>query len=127
MVGQNNLKFKSFRGMASREAQREWRGKVSVPEGVSSSAPYKGPVSAIIEAIVKGVQSGLSYSGARNLKQLRTKCEFISQKCLSGIMREAPHVLNRLCRLFIDQSPGVKNSQGPPSQGEAASINLGKK
>lgn len=71
--------YKIYRGMASAEAQKSWRGRVSSQEGVSTTIPYKGDTSTILKNIEVGVRSGLSYSGARNISELREKCEFIIQ------------------------------------------------
>ena len=38
---------------------------------------YKGAVEDVIKSILKGVQSGLSYCGARNVKEMQTNAEFI--------------------------------------------------
>ena len=62
--------WKTYRGMASKEAQIEWKGKYSSFEGVSSRVPCKGPVSDILFDLEKGMRSGLSYSGARSIKEL---------------------------------------------------------
>ena len=43
--------YKLYRGMASKDAQINWRGKSSTPEGVSTTIPYKGPVWNILEDI----------------------------------------------------------------------------
>ena len=44
-------KVKQYRGMASREAQHNWRGTSSAPEGISTIIPYKGPVLDIMDDI----------------------------------------------------------------------------
>lgn len=67
-----------YRGMASKDAQMDWQGKVNntTPEGVSFDVNEKGPVSNIIKAMVGGLRSGMSYSGARTLQELRTNAIF---------------------------------------------------
>ena len=42
---------KVYRGMARREAQLEWRGKSSAPEGGVSEGPFRGSISFILEDI----------------------------------------------------------------------------
>ena len=65
--------FKAFRGMASKDAQMSWRGRVSVEEGVSGKIKYKGAVKYIFEEIKNGIGSGCSYSGVDRLSNL---CEY---------------------------------------------------
>ena len=72
-------RFKEYRGMASKEAQRDWRGKSSTPEGVATLVPYKGPALDIIQDIDGGIRSGLSYTGVRDIKELQARGNFILQ------------------------------------------------
>lgn len=90
----DGLDYKVYRGMASRSAQMDWKGKSSSPEGISTTVPYKGPVVNVLQDLVGGVKSGLSYSGARNLKELRTKVEFIRQTP-AGQNESNTHILSR--------------------------------
>lgn len=46
-------------------------------EGVEAMVAYKGPVEDIIESLTAGIRSGLSYSGARTIKELHQKAQFI--------------------------------------------------
>ena len=82
---------KVYRGMASSTAQQDWRGKVASQEGVSSSVPYKGPVSTMINELVTGIRSGLSYSGARTIKELQLKAKWLKQTN-AGIIESSDHV-----------------------------------
>lgn len=83
---------KSFRGMASREAQQDATGGYSVAEGISTSIPYKGSVRHIIDDIRGGLGSGCSYSGVRNLNNLSTVAKYI--KVTSASLNESrPHAL----------------------------------
>lgn len=71
-------RFKLYRGMASREAQKDFFGNYpKAPEGITVRVPYKGPVKPIVENLVAGIRSGLSYSGAANLAQLQEKADWI--------------------------------------------------
>jgi len=85
-------KYKYFRGMASRKAQVEWRGWSSTPEGVSTMIPYKGPVGDILADLRGGIASGVSYSGAFGLKDLRRNVEFIRQTS-AGMSESRAHIL----------------------------------
>lgn len=82
--------FKKFRGMASREAQLEWRGRVSVVEGESTVVPYKGSLMDTLADLMDGMKSGLSYSGARNIRELRTKAQFVTVTP-QGLSENHPH------------------------------------
>ena len=86
--------YKIYRGMASSDAQNDWRGKSSTPEGISTTVPYKGPVRSVLNDIRGGIQSGLSYSGCRTIQELQCKAEFIRQT--SASMSESnTHILGR--------------------------------
>lgn len=75
--------FKRFRGMASREAQLQWRGEASVTEGVSTMIPYKGLVANVIEEIKGGLGSGCSYSGVHALGDLAEESNYVKVSPLS--------------------------------------------
>ena len=85
-------KVKCYRGMASREAQAEWRGKVSSLEGVSTYVNYKGDVSNILADLVAWVKSGFSYSGASSLYELWMSAEFVRQTT-AGRVESSTHIL----------------------------------
>ena len=87
-------KFKSYRGMASRDAQIEWRGKTASLEGIATTVPCKGPVADILDDLERGIRSGFSYSGARTLKELQAKAEFVSQTS-AGAHESSTHILRR--------------------------------
>ena len=71
--------MKTYRGMASKDAQMDWRGRYSSNEGVSTMVPSAGPVSNILDDLVGGVKSGLSYSGARTIRELQARSKFVVQ------------------------------------------------
>ena len=82
--------FKHFRGMASAEAQLDWRGEVSVAEGISTMIPCKGPVINIFNEILDGIGSGCSYSGVLTLKELQEQAFYIEVSPLSRA-ESVPH------------------------------------
>lgn len=82
--------FKKFRGMASKEAQLNWRGKVSVVEGESSVVSYKGSMTSTIVDLLEGIRSGVSYSGAATIKDLQSKARFVSVTA-QGVRENVPH------------------------------------
>jgi len=81
----NGKRVKVFRGMSSSFAYerklKETNEKaeyIPVSEGAEFGlVPYKGSVSEVLENIEKGLRSGFSYCGARNLKELWKKAEFV--------------------------------------------------
>jgi len=53
-------KVKAYRGMASADAQVDWRGKTASLEGIATTVPCKGPVADILDDLTRGIRSGLS-------------------------------------------------------------------
>ena len=85
---------KIYRGMASKEAQHNWRGSHSSNEGISTTVPLKGSASEILADLENGIRSGLSYSGARSIMELQVNAEFIVQT-QSGQTESGTHILLR--------------------------------
>ena len=94
IVYKDGEKYKSYRGMASKDAQMDWRGKTSSLEGVATVIPYKGQVFPVLSGLENGIRSGLSYSGARNLQELRESARFIRQTA-SGLAESNTHIMWR--------------------------------
>ncbi len=91
IIETNGQKLKEYRGMASKEAQFDWRGKTSSLEGVSTFVPYKGSVNNVIADLSRGVKSGLSYSGCRTVQELQEGGLFIRQTS-NGLTESKPHI-----------------------------------
>lgn len=87
-------KYKTYRGMASKEAQVEWRGKYSSFEGVSSTIPYRGKVKNVLGDLERGVRSGFSYSGARSLREMRSKAIWVRQS-VASLGESRTHITTR--------------------------------
>jgi len=87
-------KKKVYRGMASREAQTAWRGKARSVEGVSSTVPFQGPVAEVLGELAFNIKSGLSYSGARNIREFQAKAKITTQTSASQI-ESRTHILLR--------------------------------
>jgi IMP dehydrogenase len=85
-------RMKEYRGMASKDAQMDWRNKSSTPEGVASYIPYKGSVTDILNDLRGGIKSGLSYTGARTIAQLQHKSEWARQTS-AGTIESGTHIL----------------------------------
>ena len=92
--GNDGNKYKVYRGMASVEAQTDWRGEARSLEGISTTIPYKGCVVDVVHDLLQNVRSGLSYSGARNVTQLQARAEFIVQSSASQV-ESSTHILRR--------------------------------
>jgi IMP dehydrogenase len=88
----NGKQVKAFRGMASAAAQRDASGRVSVAEGISTTIPYKGSVSHILEQIKGGLGSGCSYSGCHNLSDLSSFSKYVVVSNAS-LNESKPHAL----------------------------------
>ena len=94
LINFDGRKRKIYRGMASKEAQNDWRGRYSSIEGISSSVLFRGPVDNILRDLEQGIRSGFSYSGARNLKEFQSKAKFIIQTA-AGQIESSTHIMRR--------------------------------
>jgi len=90
----DNSRAKEYRGMASKDAQLDWRNKSSTPEGVASYIPFKGSVVNILRDLEGGIRSGLSYTGSRNLDELRSKVEWARQTS-AGTQESGTHIFSQ--------------------------------
>ena len=82
----NGRRVKMIRGMAGLHAnldnaRKNGSKKIDTtsftPEGVEGYVPYSGPVRQTVKSLCDGIRSGMSYSGARNLEELRLKARFV--------------------------------------------------
>lgn len=92
------IKVKRFRGMASREAQEDFMGGMSewkTAEGIAVEVPCRGPVKAIIQDLMGGLRSGMTYCGASTIKDLQRKAQFM-EITPSVRIEGTPHALGRL-------------------------------
>jgi IMP dehydrogenase len=91
-VVRNGARYKVYRGMASAgaAAARRLRERPDepldlldelaagvVPEGVESVVPHKGPVADALYQLVGGLRSGMSYTNAGTLSELRENARFV--------------------------------------------------
>lgn len=95
---------KVYRGMAGyganiAKAQRigdqEPSNKTFTPEGVEGYIPYSGPLKDVLHQFYSGIQSGMSYSGARSITQLQEKAQFI-RITSSGKHESGVHDINKI-------------------------------
>jgi IMP dehydrogenase len=69
-----------YRGQASEDFQNDYFGSLkakTVAEGIDFWAPVSGTASQLIETLLGGLRSGMTYGGARSLKELQRKAEFV--------------------------------------------------
>lgn len=91
-INEHGQHVKAFRGMASREAQKDATGNVSVAEGISTTIPYKGSVKNILDEIRGGLGSGCSYSGVFNLEELAAFSRYV-RVTQASLSESRPHAL----------------------------------
>lgn len=72
---------KKYRGQSSKNFLEDRRKFGVAAEGEHTYVPYKGSVGPIIDDLLAGVRSGMTYSGVRNLKDLYNNSNFI---CVSN-------------------------------------------
>lgn len=86
--------YKNYRGSASLDIKVSTGKSEKNIEGVNKIIKYKGAVKPILNHIIDGLQSGMSYVGARNLKELKTNGEFI-HITESGKNEARPHIFEK--------------------------------
>jgi len=93
--------FKVYRGMGSLASMKEGsadryfqdhelREMKLVPEGVEGRVPYRGSLADTVYQLVGGLKAGMGYCGARNIKELQEKAEFI-RITTAGLKESHPH------------------------------------
>jgi IMP dehydrogenase len=76
------------RGSADRYFQADIRDTMKlVPEGIEGQVPYKGPVGAVIHQLAGGLKAAMGYVGAKTIKELQEKAEFV--RITSAGLRES--------------------------------------
>lgn len=99
-VVRNGRQYKTYRGMASLWATARRRALDSpvdeedlsqiVAEGVEAMVPYRGKVADVLQQLVGGLRSGMSYCGARTIPELWANAEFI-RITPAGLRESLPH------------------------------------
>lgn len=98
VVIKEGKRYKIYRGSASLDAtiSRQIREQKSfdiseyTPEGVEKQVPHKGPVKDVINRLLGGLRSGVSYCGASDVIECQDKAEFI-QITAMGMNESRPH------------------------------------
>ena len=82
--------FKKYAGAASLETKSKHGQKQRNIEGVSTTVPYKGGVKYILEDLIDGLRSALSYGGATCIKDFKPDYNIVT---LAGMVEATPHRL----------------------------------
>lgn len=92
--------YKTYRGMGSVAAMKSARDRERryfwdetqepVAEGIEGRVKYRGPVAGVVQQLVGGLQHGMGYLGAPDLKSLRESREFM-QITHAGVIESHPH------------------------------------
>lgn len=87
IIMKDGKRYKKYIGSASYESNhlrkeseqgKEVKERLDVfVEGVSTLVDYKGPVEDVIKSLLKGLQSGMSYCGARTIAEMQEIAEFM--------------------------------------------------
>jgi IMP dehydrogenase len=94
-------RYKASRGMASltaniernkREGNDLTREEIEeyVAEGVEAAVPYRGRAREVLTQLIGGLQSGMSYSGARSVEEFQQKAIFVRMTG-AGLKESGPH------------------------------------
>lgn len=87
-IVKDGIRYKAYRGMASTganilrkkidkpEIEKEDIDNI-IPEGVESAVPYRGSLADVVNQLMGGLKSGMSYSGASNIEEFRKKAKFV--------------------------------------------------
>ena len=93
--------FKVYRGMGSLSAMaagskdRYFQESATkfVPEGVEGRVPYRGRLGDTVFQLIGGLRSGMGYSGAHNIEELRHNTKFV-RITNAGLIESHPHDIN---------------------------------
>jgi len=108
--------FKLYRGMGSIEAMKkggkeryfqehQLEAKKLVPEGIEGRVPYKGNLSESVYQLVGGLRAGMGICGAKNIKELSQKAEFMVIT-YAGLRESHPHDV-----IITKEAPNYQISQ----------------
>jgi IMP dehydrogenase len=96
--------YKIYRGMGSVDAMKEgsreryfqedeFDPNKLIPEGIVGRIPFKGSFEQVIYQLVGGIKSGMVYTGAQTLKDLRRKAKIV-RITSAGLHESHPHDVN---------------------------------
>jgi IMP dehydrogenase len=105
VIMRQGQKMKVARGMASQEAAidrilredpargwAKWELTESdvAPEGIQAPVYYRGSAREVLQQLVAGLRSGMSYCGATTVEQMWENAQFLRQT-QAGIQEAGPH------------------------------------
>lgn len=90
IIEKPNGLYKRYRGAASLETKLTHNQQARNVEGESTIVPYKGGVKFIVNGLLDGVKSALSYAGANNLRQFKPDYVEVTN---AGLNEAKPHLL----------------------------------
>lgn len=90
IIDKNGALYKRYRGAASLETKVAHGQEARNVEGESTVIPYKGGIKYIVNDLMDGVRSALSYGGASNLREYKPEIIRVTN---SGIKEAAPHLI----------------------------------
>lgn len=90
IVETNKGLYKRYRGSASLETKVTHGQQTRNVEGESTTIPYKGGVKFIVNGLLDGIKSALSYGGAKTLEHFNPPYVKVTN---SGINEAKPHLL----------------------------------
>jgi IMP dehydrogenase len=92
--GEGKTREAKFRGQASEDFQTDFYGGLkekTVAEGIDFWAPVNGTATQLMDQLLGGLRSGLTYGGARSIKELQRKAEFV-EVTATYILESKPRV-----------------------------------
>lgn len=90
ILEKNNGLYKRYRGAASLETKSVHGQATRNIEGESTIVPFKGGVKFIVEGLLDGLRSALSYAGAERLQEFSPRYVVVSH---AGVKEATPHLL----------------------------------
>ena len=90
IIEKNNGLFKRYRGAASLETKMAHGKEERNVEGESTVIPFKGGVKFVLQGLLDGLRSALSYSGAHNLQEFKPDYLIVTN---AGLTEAKPHLL----------------------------------
>lgn len=90
IIEKNNGLYKRYRGAASLETKSVHGQTIRNVEGESTVVPFKGGVKFVVEGLLDGVRSALSYAGANTLSEFSPKIVTVTN---AGVSEARPHLL----------------------------------
>lgn len=82
--------YKRYRGAASLETKSVHGQAIRNVEGESTVVPFKGGVKFVVEGLLDGIRSALSYAGASTLSEFSPKIVAVTN---AGVSEARPHLL----------------------------------